>query len=190
MPIIQGKKADYEAAIRTAVFIAASARTSPKARGVDNIITAIVSGKEKEKLAEAMEDKAKQKSRIGSIFKRDAELVRQSICVLLVAVKGTQPKKPSNPINCGACGYSGCAEFIASEKKRGEDFTGPICIFEALDLGIALGSAIKTASIMNVDNRLMYTIGAAAKKISMIEGDVIIGIPLSCTGKNIYFDRN
>jgi len=58
-----------------------------------------------------------------------------------------------------------------------------------MDLGIALGSAVKVASDMNVDNRMMFTIGAAAKALGMLDADVIIGIPLACSGKNIYFDR-
>jgi uncharacterized ferredoxin-like protein len=36
---------------------------------------------------------------------------------------------------------------------------------------------------------MMYTIGAAAKALNLLEADVIIGIPLSAAGKNIYFDR-
>jgi hypothetical protein len=32
-------------------------------------------------------------------------------------------------------------------------------------LGIALGSAVKLAGELNIDNRIMYTLGAAAKKI-------------------------
>jgi hypothetical protein len=50
-------------------------------------------------------------------------------------------------------------------------------------------SAVKTASIHNVDNRIMYTIGVAAKKLGLLDADVILGIPLSATSKNIYFDR-
>jgi uncharacterized ferredoxin-like protein len=44
---------------------------------------------------------------------------------------------------------------------------------------------------MNVDNRLMYTFGAAVKDLPLFvaDADVIIGVPLSATGKNIYFDR-
>jgi uncharacterized ferredoxin-like protein len=56
-------------------------------------------------------------------------------------------------------------------------------------LGIALGSAVKLASELNVDNRIFYTVGAAAKKLNLLDSDIIIGIPLSVTGKNIYFDR-
>jgi uncharacterized ferredoxin-like protein len=62
-------------------------------------------------------------------------------------------------------------------------------MFQAIDLGIALASAVKLASELNVDNRMMYTIGAAAKKLGLLDSDVIIGIPLSVSGKNIYFDR-
>jgi len=109
--------------------------------------------------------------------------------VILIGVKGTMPKNPDNPLNCGACGHRTCAEFIKTDKKRGEDFTGPICIFEAVDLGIALGSAVKTASELNIDNRLMYTLGTAAMDMKLLDADVIIGLPLSITGKNPYFDR-
>ena len=60
---------------------------------------------------------------------------------------------------------------------------------QLLDLGIALGSAVKQASKLNIDNRMMYTIGVAAKKTGLLDSDVIIGIPLSVTGKSPYFDR-
>ncbi len=72
----------------------------------------------------------------------------------------------------------------------GQDFVGPTCVYKSLDLGIALGSAAKTASMLNVDNRIMYRIGTAAKRLNQLpEATVIMGIPLSAKGKNIYFDR-
>jgi uncharacterized ferredoxin-like protein len=58
-----------------------------------------------------------------------------------------------------------------------------------LDLGIAIGSAVKTASLHNVDNRIMYRIGRIAKELKIMEANVVIGIPLAVTGKSIYFDR-
>ena len=169
--------------------MAASARTAPKGRGVDRIVTAIVSGDEKGRIAEAMEKKMSEKKNPIMAFEKDAKALRNSLCALLIGVRGTMPKKPENPLNCGACGYSSCAEFIKAEKKQGEDFTGPVCIFEAMDLGIAVASAAKTASELNVDNRIMYTVGAGAKAIGLLDADIIIGIPLSTAGKNIYFDR-
>jgi len=44
---------------------------------------------------------------------------------------------------------------------------------------------------LNVDNRIMYRIGSAAMKLKLLpEASVIMGIPLSALGKNIYFDRS
>jgi uncharacterized ferredoxin-like protein len=189
LPVLKDVEAENRGVEEVANLIAVTARTAPKGRGVDNILTAVVTGKEKDELADAMERKLERKRNPISAFGKDAEAVRKSPVVILIGVRGTVPKKPENPLNCGACGHETCAEFIKVEKKKGEDFTGPICIFEAMDLGIALGSAAKTASEMNIDNRLMYTLGAAAKDLKLLDADVIIGIPLSATGKNIYFDR-
>jgi uncharacterized ferredoxin-like protein len=189
MPILKDVQVEKQAVIEAANLIASSARTAPKGRGVDRIMTAIVSGKEKNEIADVMEQRVDKKRNPLSAFKRDSQAVRKSQLVVLIGVKGTMPKAPENPLNCGACGNATCADFIKVEKKRGEDFTGPICIFEALDLGIALGSAVKMASEMNIDNRIMYTIGAAAKDLQLMDADVIMGIPLSMTGKNIFFDR-
>jgi len=181
--------ANEDTLLMVARLMTVAARTAPKGRGVDRVTTAIVLGQEREALAEAMEAKMKEKKNPLDAFSRDAECLRKSPVVLLIGVKGTVPKKPENPLNCGACGYASCADFIKAEKKKGEDFTGPLCVFESLDLGIALGSAAKLAASLNVDNRIMYTIGAAAKELKLLDADIIMGIPLSVSGKNIYFDR-
>jgi uncharacterized ferredoxin-like protein len=56
-------------------------------------------------------------------------------------------------------------------------------------MGIALGSAVKTASLLNIDNRIMYRAGVVARKMNLVDWDFVMGIPLSVSGKNIYFDR-
>jgi uncharacterized ferredoxin-like protein len=59
-----------------------------------------------------------------------------------------------------------------------------------LDLGIALGSAVKTAGLLNVDSRMMYRVGTASLMLGLLpEATVVIGIPVSAMGKSIYFDR-
>jgi len=169
-------------------MMALAIRTAPKTRGIDNVSTAVVSGDDIEVLAKVMEKKAGDKSTDLPIFTRDVNSIRGTGALLLVGVK-RDPKRIELPFDCGACGFSTCAELIASGPRQGEDFTGPTCVFQAIDLGIALGSAVKLAAEMGIDNRIMYTIGAAAKDIGLIEADLIIGIPLSATGKNPFFDR-
>jgi uncharacterized ferredoxin-like protein len=78
---------------------------------------------------------------------------------------------------------------MAKAARKTKSFTGPTCAFQSMDLGIALGSAVKTAGELNIDNRMMYSIGVAAKEMHLMEADLIIGIPLSVTGKSPYFDR-
>lgn len=183
-PIIKSEEAEKEAIHETAQLMAAAARTAPKTGGVDDILTLIVYGTEKEEVARQMEQMAENRKSEG--FNRDAKNVKDSETVVLIGVRGNK----SFGLNCGACGYNTCKEFEASEKKAGQDFIGPTCVYKALDLGIALGSAVKTASMLNVDNRIMYRIGTAAAKLKLMpEATIIMGIPLSAKGKNIYFDR-
>jgi uncharacterized ferredoxin-like protein len=184
MPIINSKDAEKSGLLQVSKLMLLSARTAPKSGGADDILTAIVSGSEKESLAKEMDKIAKERNNSG--FKRDADNVRNSEAVVLIGVRGTV----KFGLDCGSCGYTNCKKFERAEKKLGRDFVGPNCVFKALDLGIALGSAAKTASLHNVDNRIMYRIGAAAKRMNILpEASVIMGIPVSAKGKSIYFDR-
>jgi uncharacterized ferredoxin-like protein len=184
MPVIPGEDAEREEIVHASKLMLISARTAPKSGGVDDILTAIVVGEEKDSLALEMERIAEERGING--FRRDAKNVRDSDAVVLIGVRGAK----KFGLDCGACGYPSCEDFERAEKKEGRDFLGPTCIFKALDLGIALGSAVKTASMLNVDNRIMYRIGVAARRLKfMPEASVIMGVPLSAKGKSIYFDR-
>ena len=184
MSVINEEEAEEKGIIEVGQLMLISAKTAPKAAGIDDTLAAIVYGKEKEDLISEMEKLAEERD--SSKFKRDATNVRDSSAVVLIGVRGIK----SLGLNCGGCGYSTCTEFEESEKEMGLDFIGPNCVFKLLDLGIALGSAAKTASILNVDNRIMYRIGTAAKRLNLLpEANIIMGIPLSSGSKNIYFDR-
>jgi len=183
-PIVESGRCEKEALLEASKYMVVSARTAPKTAGIDDILALIVYGKEKDAIARKMEEIAEERKIEG--FKRDAKNVRDSEIIILIGVKG----KRSIGLNCGACGYKNCKKFEEEVKRLGEDFVGPTCIFKALDLGIALGSAVKTASFLNVDNRIMYRVGVAAMKLKFLpEATVIMGIPISAKGKNIYFDR-
>ncbi len=188
MPTSKDEKADMDGVFAVAKAMAVAARTAPKARGVDPIETLIVYGEDLDSLGKAMEEH-EGKTYHRDILKRDAGNVRKSHAVLLIGIKDLNPKKIDKPLDCGACGHGNCAGFLRAEKKGGKDFPGPVCMFQAMDLGIALSSACAVAARFHVDNRMMYTTGGPAVKLGWIESKIIIGIPLSCTGKNIYFDR-
>jgi uncharacterized ferredoxin-like protein len=162
-------------------LMAVAARTAPKAAGEDFIEISVLSDSERVALGNDMIQIGKERGIFG--FERDGKNVLDCDAVLLI---GLLPHKGIG-LNCGACGYATCAEF--NSRSHDGDFKGPNCVVRALDLGIALGSAAKIASELNVDNRIMYRIGVSARRLGLGGGNVSHGVPLSATGKNIFFDR-
>jgi uncharacterized ferredoxin-like protein len=58
-----------------------------------------------------------------------------------------------------------------------------------MDIGVALASAAKQASLLNIDNRVQQRVGAAARALGYIKCEVAMGIPISNSGKSIFYDR-
>lgn len=168
--------------IQAAGLMEIAARTAPKSRGEDFIEIKTITGKAVRDLAEAMMRFGLEMKK--SNFDRDGRNVAASQAVVLIGLN----KSVSLGLDCGACGYADCAEFDKAPKVEGE-FLGPQCVYRLVDLGIAVGSAVRTAQLLNLDNRIMYRAGVAARWMGLVDWDYVLGIPLSVTGKNIYFDR-
>ena len=177
--------AETEAVKTVAGLMALAARTAPKACGIDSVVIEIVTGKMQEKLAEKMIQIAKETAVV--FFRINGEQVKASDATVLIGVSGEK----TTGLNCGGCGYVSCTDMVkagTAAKSHKTDYKGPNCVFKISDLGIAVGSAVKTASIHNVDNRVMYTAGVAALKLGMLKGcSMGYGIPLSASGRNIYW---
>jgi uncharacterized ferredoxin-like protein len=165
-----------------AQLMAISATTAPKSKGENYIKTRVLKGSVLKELADAMLAYGQRTQKKD--FDRDSKNVAESEVVLLVGIK----KATVVGLDCTACGYPDCKTFQMQKKESGE-FVGPTCAYRLLDMGIALGSAVKTASLLNVDNRIMYRVGVAAREMDIVDWDFVVGIPLSVTGKSIFFDR-
>ena len=184
MPILDGKEQERQGVMDVARLMAVAARTAPKSGGVDDVLSAVVCGKEIDDLAADMEKIGVERN--VAAWGHQAQNVKDAEAIVLIGVKGTK----SYVTGCGACGHESCESFNRSPKRRGQDFYGPNCIFKTLDLGIAVGSAVKTAGMLNVDNRILYRIGAAAMRLNYLpDASIVLGIPLAAMGKNPYFDR-
>lgn len=171
-----------------AELMALSAKTAPKGKGQDSIVIKVVIDKDLKRLAGEMR-------RLGEltglkILLRDSSNMDKSDACVLIGCKGTDILG----LDCGGCGFSTCKEMLNAQKAntpKKNYFQGPNCVIKMADLGIALGSAAKTASIHNVDNRIMFTAGVGALSLEWMEGcSVAYGIPLKASGKSIYFDRS
>ena len=177
---------ETEAVETVAKLMVLAARTAPKAIGQDAIVCRILTGKEQEKLARQIGLMGKEPGL--EFFGVNADQVRKSDATVLIGVAG----KSALGLNCGGCGHPTCEAMVKAGRaavKRKSLYGGPNCIFKASDLGIAVGSAVKTASIHNVDNRIMFTAGVAAIALGMLEGcSIAYGVPLKAAGKSPYFD--
>jgi len=189
LPKINSRRGDMklnpekEVVEKLALELLVCARTAPKARGQDNLELAIVTDKDElETIAQEME-KVAERGEAFKFFKRDADNIRNSEALVLISVDFKNPVG----VNCGACGYT--CDTITKVERKVLDYEGPICAMRLIDLGIAIGSAVAKAKDLCLDNRVMYTVGVAVKRLGLMPGQVILGIPLSVKGKNIYFDR-
>lgn len=168
----------HEAVMEVARRMMAAARTAPKGCGIDNLAIATLQSPEIEQLAAKME--ALVAAGIASpVFMRDADNIRQAEAIVLIGTKIA----PIGLKYCGLCGFANCG-------AKAEHPDHP-CAFNTGDLGIAVGSAVSVAMDARIDNRIMYTAGMAVRELGWLgeEYKIIYGIPLSCTGKNPFFDR-
>jgi uncharacterized ferredoxin-like protein len=157
----------------------AAARTAPKARGIDNLVLAIA----EEDIIHTLADKMKnmvQERNAPEFFIRDSDNILKTSFVLLLGTKIS----PVGLKYCGLCGFKNC------EEKN--NYPDKPCSFNTGDLGIAIGSAVSVAMDERIDNRVMYSVGFAAKKLNLLgeEVKIIYGIPLSISQKNPFFDRH
>jgi len=167
---------EREGALEVARHMAIAARTAPKTCGIDNIeLIAIDDEPTKNKICDKMKEISKKANRPS--LERDANCMAQSPVIVVIGVKSNPPG-----LNCGYCGYSTCADM---QKTNG------VCAYNSIDLGIAIDSAAGIASIFHADNRIMYSIGRACLDLKLFSQTVkqALGIPLSATGKNPFFDR-
>ena len=121
---------ERQAILATAARMCAAARTAPKAKGVDNILTMGLDRRGEEKGARGL--KMREVAATGNpavqFFLRDADNVDAAQAVVLI---GARPARAGLMV-CGFCGFDSCASADAS---------GARCAFNMIDLGIAVGSA-------------------------------------------------
>lgn len=162
-------------------LMAVAAITAPKTKGGDFVKTKVLSAAHLPQVSAAMISFGKRCDKAD--FDRDSQNVLHSDGVLLIGIKDAERVG----LNCGACGHPKCE--LVPAKKPVREFAGPVCAFRLLDMGIALGAAVKMAGLFNVDNRIMYRIGTVVRDMGLVDWDFVMGIPLSVSSKNIFFDR-
>lgn len=150
-----------------------AARTAPKAKGIDIVETATVTGEEILVLSNKMKEIAGETGM--KFFLRDAENILSAGAIVLIGTR-----ELAQGLNCGHCGFPTCAA-----KPEGVP-----CALNSIDVGIAIGSACATAADNRVDSRVMFSAGLAAQRLNwLIDCTCVMAIPISASSKNPFFDR-
>lgn len=186
MPEFSAKDLESSALTTTLTLMAVAARTAPKAMGIDSLEVFALDGDEKQEIADLMKAFAMDGDPTAAKWLRDASNVETADALFVVGLKR---RAGSAGANCQACGYTSCADF-GKAPKTDAVFRGPTCALKLTDLGIAIGSAVKTAGLLNVDNRIMFRVGVAILQSRW--GDklsIAYGVPLKIEGKSPFFDR-
>jgi uncharacterized ferredoxin-like protein len=171
----ESKSAEKRAVIRVADAMMAAARTAPKGKGLDRLDTFFLEGEDKAEFTENMRVYGKK---IGAdFFIRDAANIDKATAIVFFGAEDNY-----HGLNCGYCGKESCAEAAKD---------GVRCAFAVNDLGIAIGSAISLAADFRIDNRVMYSAGRTAVELGLFSKNVKVAfaVPLSVSGKSVFFDR-
>ena len=129
--IYSSKDMESRAVLDTAAKICAAARTAPKTRGMDGLVTCVLTGEDKSQLAAQMRNLADELD--YAFFNRDADNVDASDAVVLF---GMEEVRRGLDAGCQYCHFESCADCT---EKDG------LCAWDAIDIGIAIGSAALTA---------------------------------------------
>lgn len=178
--IYQSKQLEEQAVLQTASRMCAAARTAPKAHGKDTLHTMVLTGEEKDALSEKMDAVGLREmgEKAANWYGRDANNVRNAQAVVLIGVDNLHRGVP----HCSYCGFADCKACQEANAN---------CAFAYVDLGIAVSSAVSAAAMDQIDCRVMFSVGKAAMEMEYTKEPVMwLGIPLSVSGKNIFFDRN
>lgn len=103
--------------------------------------------------------------------------------------------------DCGACGFATCKEhnaYVEEERQKPKDFNrpsafgtpGPVCVWKAIDIGMAMDWAATTAYRLNLENRAMMSVGAISQALGYLDGcEISIGMCLGPCEPEVYYNR-
>ena len=164
----------HELVLQAARRMMTAARTAPKGKGIDIIEIAMVTDGDILRLSDEMIRIAAETG--FKFLLRDAENIKSAEAIVLL---GTRQQVQG--LNCAHCGFATCAEKPEAVP----------CAINAIDLGIAIGSACAMAADLRLDTRVMFSAGLAAQHLHYLgkESKCVMAIPVSASSKNPFFDR-
>jgi uncharacterized ferredoxin-like protein len=180
-----------ESAKLASQLLFASAITSPRVGGVDEICVQCIEDRDEiEDLAITI-DKMADDNPQWDFFRSDAVQVRESDVVLIMADRrsGHDPMDSS----CNLCGHMLCDTFKEIPKLPAEPsvaFRGPFCLLRSMNMAYALNGAVSLARELGIDHTIKMSVGAAAVRNDLVpyKCGIALGFLASVTEKSPFKD--
>jgi uncharacterized ferredoxin-like protein len=174
-----------------AKLLLASATTSPRVGGVDEISIQVLDEKDAiEDLAITVDKMADDNPR-WDFFHSDAVQVHDSDVVMIIADRrsGHDPMDS----NCNLCGHMLCDMWREAERLPDEPsvaFRGPFCLLRSMNMAYALNGAVTLARQLGIDHAIKMSAGAAALRMGLLpyRCGIALGFLASVTEKSPYAD--
>ncbi len=170
MTMIDGKAFSQERLLDVAGHVLQAYFKAPQTTVRSDKKAMVVSGEEAKPIIEFVE---KLEAKLGTEAVKNAffPLYVDYQCVKVATDNGYPPvilllgadlTKADLGWNCGSCGFQTCGEFTKYKKKHGgmgRHSAGPSCSWKTLDYGLACDYACAAAGELNVDNRILGSLG-------------------------------
>jgi uncharacterized ferredoxin-like protein len=189
----ESKKMAYESLLDVATHVIHAVRHAPQITGRLEVKTAIVTGEDLLPLIEFLELVGEDHELVPWMdhmtYRKAYDEGKPPVVVLM----GADLTKSASGWNCGACGFTTCAEFNKHSKLThglGLQCYGPSCMLNVLDMGIACDQACAAASKYDIENRIHTTVGLSALHLEYLEDvSYILGLSLGPLEEFWYYNR-
>ena len=180
-----------ESAKLAAKLLLATATTTPRVGGVDEISIHVLETRDEIEDMAIFIDKMAADNPAWDFFRSDAVQVRDSDVVMIFADRRSGHDMMDS--DCNLCGYMLCNLMREAEKLPQEPsvaFPGPFCLLRSLNLAYALNGAVTLSRQLGIDHTIKMSVGAAAIKMDLVpyKCGIALGFLASVTEKNPFKD--
>ena len=180
-----------ESARMAAKLLLASATTTPRVGGVDEISIHVLETRDEIEDMAIFIDRMAADNPAWEFFRSDAVQVHDSDVVMILADRRSGHDLMDS--DCNLCGYMLCNMLREAEKLPDEPsiaFQGPFCLLRSLNMAYALNGAVTLARQLGIDHTIKMSVGAAAIKMDLVpyKCGIALGFLASVTEKNPFKD--
>ncbi|RJP70321.1 MAG: hypothetical protein C4532_09495 [Candidatus Abyssobacteria bacterium SURF_17] len=201
MAYYDGKKLANEGLLSVAQLCAMAALKAPQMTGTTEVKVEILTGEDLDPLIEVLGILGQDNTVCYGDNKTLQSCKDKGTVPVVMLIGGIGLGNSGLDWDCGACGFATCKEhdaYLAVEREKPPDFTrpsafgtpGPVCVWKAIDVGMAMDWAAATAFQHNIENRAMASVGVISQALGYLAtSEVSIGICLGPCEPEVYYNR-